>query len=466
MTRCVAWSMLTWSRSRSAAPAASRTERADVGAPQIRDGAVVETGLAGGAERDVAGVHEHAAVVDRAPGDVDGEHALGPAAERRAEPDGHPTRGARARLADLPGEACRERRARERRRRGCGRGRRGCGRGVGRRGARRRTAAEEAFGGARLAGPAARERATGQPDEQQRGGEDARGEAGEPFAAVFGPPGRDPPPHREHHGEDARDVHDEHERQLRVGAGTEAVQHDQRPAEVRQPVDDPPRARADAMPQEARDRQCEHEVERDRAEPEPQRPVAREERHHRVLPPDRRKAVDDDRGDVEDDHDDREQRDVAVDGLGDEAGPPGAAPPHGGHDPEDHADGQQDERGDARGAARDTRGASSCSRRGRASCEGAFGFGPAADVHDATIGADETSRESLIRQPLDRVRAAHDRGGGRDVGVNAGRRGDAHRPPAACRRFARRRVDDVMQRPISSRPTADRACSTSPGHHC
>ena len=114
-----------------------------------------------------------------------------------------------------------------------------------------------------------------------------------------GQPDRDAPPHREHDREDAGDAHDEDERQLRVGARTETVEHDERPAEVRQPVDDAPRARADAMPEQARDRQCEHEVEGDRAEPEPQRPVAREERDDRVLPPDRREAVDDDGRDVE-----------------------------------------------------------------------------------------------------------------------------------------------------------------------
>ena len=78
---------------------------------------------------------------------------------------------------------------------------------------------------------------------------------------------------------------------LRVAAGAEPVEHRDRPARVREPVDRPPRAVAEAPAQQARDHERDEQVERERAEPEPQRPVRRRERDHGVEQPDRRKAV-------------------------------------------------------------------------------------------------------------------------------------------------------------------------------
>ena len=60
------------------------------------------------------------------------------------------------------------------------------------------------------------------------------------------------------------------------------------------------------------DNEREQEVEGDRSEPEPDRPVGREERHDRVLQSDRRVAVDDRRHHVDADERDRQQREVAV----------------------------------------------------------------------------------------------------------------------------------------------------------
>ena len=70
----------------------------------------------------------------------------------------------------------------------------------------------------------------------------------------------------------------------------------------------PPGAEAEPGAQQARDDDREQEVARERAEPEPDRPVGGDERDERVLQPDRGVAVGDRRRDVNDEEDDREQR--------------------------------------------------------------------------------------------------------------------------------------------------------------
>ena len=94
----------------------------------------------------------------------------------------------------------------------------------------------------------------------------------------------------------------------------------------------------------------EEEVERDRAEAEPERPVRGDERDHHVDPADRRERVGDDRDHVDGEEHEHQQRHVAVHELDDEARPRGAAPAERRQDPEQHARGEKPEGDDTRRA--------------------------------------------------------------------------------------------------------------------
>src|SRR5439155_2112694 len=89
-------------------------------------------------------------------------------------------------------------------------------------------------------------------------------------------------PDCDEHRRDARDVDDEAPAHPRVAPGTEAVEQGDRPARVRSPVDGAPRAVSDPFAEQARDDEREQEIERDRAEAQPDRPVAADERDERV----------------------------------------------------------------------------------------------------------------------------------------------------------------------------------------
>jgi hypothetical protein len=114
------------------------------------------------------------------------------------------------------------------------------------------------------------------------------------------------------HRERADGGEDHEPARLRVGAGAEPVHGSDGPREVGEPVDHAPAAQPDPRPQQAGHDECQHQVERDRAEPEPHRPVWREERKDRVLDADRGIAVGNGREHVCGDERDREQRDVAM----------------------------------------------------------------------------------------------------------------------------------------------------------
>ena len=64
-----------------------------------------------------------------------------------------------------------------------------------------------------------------------------------------------------------------------VAAGPERVEECDRPGRVRQPVDARQSAVAEPRPQQARDDEREQQVEGDRTETEPYRPVGGDERH-------------------------------------------------------------------------------------------------------------------------------------------------------------------------------------------
>ena len=62
--------------------------------------------------------------------------------------------------------------------------------------------------------------------------------------------------------------------------------------------------------------------------------------------------------------------------------------------------------------------------------------------------------------------AEHDRGGARGVRVDAGRGGDARRPPDLGRRAARARIDDVVALDAVGAPAAHASCSRSRARRC
>ena len=84
-----------------------------------------------------------------------------------------------------------------------------------------------------------------------------------------------------------------------VGAHPDPVDHGDRPARVREPVDRAPRAVAEPAAQHAGQQHRQQQVERHRSEPEPQRAVCADERDHRVDQRDRDEPVDHARQDVQ-----------------------------------------------------------------------------------------------------------------------------------------------------------------------
>src|SRR2546421_608927 len=76
-------------------------------------------------------------------------------------------------------------------------------------------------------------------------------------------------------------------RHARVATGSERMDERNRPADVGEPVQQAPRAIAEAGAQQARDGEGEQQVERDGAEPQPDRAVRGGERDECVLQRDR-----------------------------------------------------------------------------------------------------------------------------------------------------------------------------------
>ena len=131
--------------------------------------------------------------------------------------------------------------------------------------------------------------------------------------------------------------------EARVGAAAQGVEHGDGPAQVGQPVDEPPRGEADPVPEGAGDQHGQQQVEGQRPEADVQRPVRGEEGDEGVGEADGHVAVAH-RGDHVDGHEAHaEQRQVAVDALGQEPRPPLGGPAHRRHHPEHHGGGEQDQ---------------------------------------------------------------------------------------------------------------------------
>ena len=136
-------------------------------------------------------------------------------------------------------------------------------------------------------------------------------------------------------------------RERRVRSAAEAVEHGDRPAQVGQPVDEPPRVVADAVAQRAGDQHRQHQVEAQGAEAHPDRSVGGQERDEGVGEADRYVAVAH-RGDhVEADeaHQNSERLRCT---LGRGTGPPLGGPADRGHHA-DHDGGGQEQQGDQSG---------------------------------------------------------------------------------------------------------------------
>ena len=112
-----------------------------------------------------------------------------------------------------------------------------------------------------------------------------------------------------------------------VGAAAQRVEQGDGPAQVGQPVDEPPRGEPDPVAEGAGDQHGQQQVEGERPEPHVQRPVGGPEGDEGVGEPDGDVAVAD-RGDHVDGHEAHaEQGEVPVDVLGQEPGPALGGPP-------------------------------------------------------------------------------------------------------------------------------------------
>ena len=226
----------------------------------------------------------------------------------------------------------------------------GAGRARDRRRRRLRRRGEHRLRGAGAARPAGGERAGHDPHDEGHRREGEESEPGCTRTRTGGQAGAEPQRGRDQHGHDARGGEDEDDPRRGVGAGPQSVQHGDRPAQVREPVDETPGPVPEPVAEQARDHQRDDQVEGQRAEPEPERSVRGDEGDHRVEHPDRRERVGDDHDHVHGDEGDDQQRDVAVDELDDEARPVRAAPAERREDPEQHAHREEHEADHSRGA--------------------------------------------------------------------------------------------------------------------
>ena len=133
----------------------------------------------------------------------------------------------------------------------------------------------------------------------------------------------------------------------RVAAGAQAVERRRRVDGEGEHVDPPPEAMADPLPQARADPHGEEQVERDDAEAHPQGAVVGRERHDHGLQAEVGERVDRDCEDVDDDEDEGQQRDVAVQLVGDETWPATRLPAVPEDEPEGHGPRQEDVRDEA-----------------------------------------------------------------------------------------------------------------------
>ena len=210
-----------------------------------------------------------------------------------------------------------------------------------------------------------------------------------------------------------------------------------------------PGAVAEARAQQARHDHGQKQVEGDGSEADPDRPVLRREREHRVLQPDRRVAIEHGRQNV----DRRRTRARAASRF--DAGPrrrsgASAASP---------SASTSERRGrppwSAEAARRRRSRASDTSRRSALPRGSRVPLRPGADVHGLARLVHEPCRQPAGREPGRRLVAEHNGGRAGGVGVDAGRTRDRYRPPGGLGRPAGARVDDVVEGRLAGLPAAD-----------
>ena len=144
---------------------------------------------------------------------------------------------------------------------------------------------------------------------------------GDPPTGPEGAAGAHPPGHRGQDSGGARGVQAEGEWERRVRAAAQAVEHGNGPAQIGQPVDEPPRVVADAVAEGTGDQHHQQEVEGQGPEPHPEGAVGGQEGNEGVGESDGHIAVAH-RGDHVEGHEAHaEQREVPVHALGEEPGP-------------------------------------------------------------------------------------------------------------------------------------------------
>ena len=209
---------------------------------------------------------------------------------------------------------------------------------------------------------------------------------------------------------------------------------------------------------------------RQRAEPDPQRPVDAGERDHRVDQPDRREAVEHAGDDVDDEQHDHQQRDVAVQRVDREPRP--ARRDREAHRAEhaEHDAGGQQHQGHRTGAAgevpvgaRAGGGERALMRRVRSS----VARGQPARWRTVPSARDQPARQTQRGQP------ARPRASPRTIAAVLAMLASRHEPAATLtvrqhdrRRPAGGRVDQVMGIVRSRSASAARSCSRWPGRRC
>jgi hypothetical protein len=137
----------------------------------------------------------------------------------------------------------------------------------------------------------------------------------------------------------------EHPARRAVRAGANRVDQRDRPAQVASPVHQAPGPQADPYPEQAGDQHREQQVERHRAQAQPDPAVRRGERNHGGEHADRGVWVSDGGHHVQPGEGHREQRHVPVQRDRDEPGPGRPGEPDRREDAEHHAGREQDQRG-------------------------------------------------------------------------------------------------------------------------
>ena len=193
--------------------------------------------------------------------------------------------------------------------------------------------------------PAGAQRARPHPDDRADREEHGGGRYSGALRRVRGPASGQPPCPGRADRHSARGQAREHPARRAVRAGANRVDQRDRPAQVASPVHQAPGPQADPYPEQAGDQHREQQVERHRAQAQPDPAVRRGERDHGGDHADRGVRVSDGGHHVQPGEGHGEQRHVPVQRDRDEPGPGRPGEPDRREDAEHHAGREQDQRG-------------------------------------------------------------------------------------------------------------------------